>query len=394
MSTPAIKRWKIVPSTGSHFDVLDGLRGVAILLVVASHTLYTNPANGLLSRMAGYVIAAGWMGVPIFFVLSGFLISYPFFQKRAANPQFWYQRGYVWRRIAIILFLAFYWWQFHDPAYLESAWKWASGLANFVQIPVPFNLSYWSLIVESHFYLMLPLLFWLTRGRTVHTTAIFMFGILFLVPMVVRHYTWPNGVYFLPDYTNLLMRQTMLELARFPCELDYFAWGAVFAGVYVSLAAEREHLRPLSLFGYVGVLLMLVSLIFWGLWVRQFGILSQPTRWGVEIGHLLPSLAAMLMLFFVFDARSLGARVLGCAPLRFIGIISYEWFLFHGPIVGWFHGLFPGQSHGNVLAYAWKTVVPLAATFIFAILVYRYFSLPILNHVRDRLKPVKPTASL
>src|ERR1700744_2002716 len=161
MLSRLIKHWELSSSTGKHFDVLDGLRGMAILLVVSFHTLYTNPAHGFAARLAGYFISAGWMGVPIFFVLSGFLISFPFFKARKTDPNFWSQRGYAPRRIAKILppfylsiaiFIPFYWWQFHDPAYLVSAWKWATGLANFVQIPVGFNLSYWSLIVESHFY--------------------------------------------------------------------------------------------------------------------------------------------------------------------------------------------------------------------------------------------------
>ena len=232
MSASKLKRWEIIASTGSHFDVLDGLRGMAILLVVAFHTLYTNPADGLLARMAGYIIMAGWMGVPVFFVLSGFLISFPFFQKRDLDPQFWHQRGYARRRIAkilppfylsIILFVIFYWVQFQDPAYLESAWKWATGLANFMLIPVPFNLSYWSLIVESHFYIVLPLLFWVTRGRTVRTTTVILFLILFAVPLVARHFTWPGGLMAAPDYAEPLAKQLALAQARFPCQLDYFA---------------------------------------------------------------------------------------------------------------------------------------------------------------------------
>ena len=50
MFAKILKRLEIAASTGSHFDVLDGLRGVAILLVVAHHTLYTNPEHGLLAR--------------------------------------------------------------------------------------------------------------------------------------------------------------------------------------------------------------------------------------------------------------------------------------------------------------------------------------------------------
>lgn len=399
MSAPQLKRWEIAASTGSHFDVLDGLRGAAILLVVAYHTLYTNPAHGLLARVAGYIIAAGWMGVPVFFVLSGFLISYPFFKKRQGDSKFWHQRGYVRRRMAkilppfylsILLFIGFYWWQFQDPAYLESAWKWATGLANFVPIPVPFNLSYWSLLVESHFYILLPALFWLTRGRSVQTTTALLFLILFAAPLVARYLTWPSGLYMMPDYADPLGKQLILELTRFPCQLDYFAWGVAFAGIYVGLVTggeeDNKKLGSLSLMGYVGVALMLVTLVFWGMWGKQFDIRGHPTRWSVEIGHLLPAVAAMLMLFLVFDPKCLGARLFSWAPLRFTGIISYEWFLFHGPIVSWFHEHYPSPTHGNLWAYAWKTMVPLVVTFGFAVLVYRYFSLPLLNRVRLKLK--------
>lgn len=394
MSASTLKRWEIKASTGSHFDVLDGLRGMAILLVVAYHTLYTNPAHGLPARVAGYIIAAGWMGVPVFFVLSGFLISYPFFQKREADPQFWYQRGYASRRLAkilppfylsIILFIAFYWLQGSDPSYLKSACLWATGLGNFLVVEPLFNGSYWSLIVESHFYILLPLLFWFTRGRTVRTTTVVLFLILFATPLVVRHFTWPGGLLVLPEYGDPVGRHLNMAFARFPCQLDYFAWGVAFAGIYVALGAVREKLGPLSVLGYAGAALFLVALIFWGNWTGQFDIRGHPSRWSVEIAHLLPSLAAMLLLFFVFDPTSFGAQFFSLGWLRFTGIISYEWFLFHGPVVGWFHE-HTGPTHGNVLAYAWRTIVPLALTFVFSALVYRYFSLPILNRVRGGLK--------
>jgi len=395
MADNMLKRWAIAPSTGRHLDVLDGLRGVAIFLVVASHALYTNPAHGVLSRGAGYIIAAGWMGVPVFFVLSGFLISYPFFRGRSVDPRFWYPPGYARRRIgkilppfylSILLFLGFYWWLYRDPAYFASAWRWATGIANFSAISVPFNLSYWSLIVEAHFYLLLPILFWLTRGLPVRQTTVLLFLVLFAGPLVARHLTWPAGLYVLPSYTDDLNKVIMLKLARFPCQLDYFAWGVAFAGVFVLLAPAREHLRALSIFGYLGLLLMAVTLVFWGYWGERFGIRAQPTRWSVEISHFLPAVASLLMLFFIFDPACLGARWLSTRWLRFTGIVSYEWFLFHGPIVSWFHQM-TGETHGSVLAYALRTIVPLAVTYGFSVLVYRYFSLPILNRIRAGVKP-------
>ncbi|MEP6669623.1 MAG: acyltransferase [Chthoniobacter sp.] len=203
-SAPIIESWEIKPSTGRHFDVLDGLRGVAILIVVAFHTLYTNPEHVGLSRAAGYVIAAGWMGVPIFFVLSGFLISYPFFRGRNSDSRFWYPPGYARRRIgkiippfylSILLFIGFYWCVSWDPACLTAAWKWATGLANFVPMPIGFNLSYWSLIVEAHFYVLLPVLFWMTRGLSVRHTTVILFLVFFMGPLIARHLTWPVALH-------------------------------------------------------------------------------------------------------------------------------------------------------------------------------------------------------
>jgi peptidoglycan/LPS O-acetylase OafA/YrhL len=322
------------------------------------------------------------------------LISYPFFKGRQKDPGFWYPHGYAQRRLgkilppfylSIVLCLGFYWWLYHDPAYFESAWKWATGLANFIRIPIPFNLSYWSLIVEAHFYVLLPILFWMTRGLPVRTTTVLLFAAFFCIPLVTRFLTWPHGLFTLPPYPAELYQELYLKLRRFPCQLDYFAWGIVFAGIFVLLSPAREHLRPLSIFGYVGVVLIAVSLTFWGYWAERFGIRAQPTRWSVELEHFLPAVASLLLLFFLFDRDCLGTQWLSARWLRFTGIISYEWFLFHGPIVNWF-AEHSGATHGNILAYAWRTVVPLAVTYGFSVLIYRWFSLPILNGIRDRLK--------
>lgn len=398
MSAPTLKRWETATSTGSHFDVLDGLRGMAILLVVAFHTLYVNPDAGFFARLFNWaVIQAGWMGVPVFFVLSGFLISYPFFQRREEDPRAWYMRGYATRRAAkilppfylsILFFMGFYWLNYHDPAYFNSAWKWAAGLGNFIPIKPEFNGVYWSLLIESHFYIILPLLFWLLRGLSSQRTGIILFGIFFFVPLITRHLVWPDNIYVLPDYTSELYAETSRKLIRFPAQLDYFGWGILFAAMFVSLGkkAGLELLRPLSILGYAGAGLMAVTLAYWGLWQDQFDIRTYNTQWSIEISHLLPAVATMLMLFFIFDPKCLGARFFCMGWLRFTGIISFEWFLFHGPIANWIIGHYPGHTHGNVLAYAWRAILPLVVTFTLAALVYRYFSLPILNRVRDRLK--------
>ena len=63
-----------------HLDGIDGLRGVAILMVVDQHTLATAVGNALTDSFGfrfPYVVVNGWMGVGLFFMLSGFVLALP-----------------------------------------------------------------------------------------------------------------------------------------------------------------------------------------------------------------------------------------------------------------------------------------------------------------------------
>src|SRR5262245_48926083 len=85
-------------SAGQRWEQLDGIRGVAILMVVVFHGFYWNPAGPRWEIVTGAFLTTGALGVQIFFALSGFLISYPFFRARAADPLAWYVPGYAGRR--------------------------------------------------------------------------------------------------------------------------------------------------------------------------------------------------------------------------------------------------------------------------------------------------------
>ena len=384
-STSITKNWEIQSSTGKHFDPLDGLRGIAILMVVAHHAFYTNPASPLVVTHAFHGLTrAGWIGVPLFFVLSGFLISYPFFCRRQTDPGFWNLKGYAARRLgkivppfylSIVIFATYYFLRSHDPAYWGVALKWALGLSNFIQPSLEFNGSYWSLIVEAHFYVLLPLLFWLGRGLSSRHTAMGLFAVLFFVPLAARQLTWPAGTVDWP--TNYFLME------RFPCQLDYFAWGVLFSGLFVSVSAARDELRGLGLLGYVGAALLALSVGLFALWTNLFDIHIHPTRWSTEVFHVLPGISAFFLLFFVFDPGCLGSRLLAKWPLRFVGIVSYEWFLFHGPVIIIFRKMF-GNAHGYLLTYASNSLLPAGLTFLLSALLYHFFSRPILNRIRGK----------
>jgi|ERR1035437_3767550 peptidoglycan/LPS O-acetylase OafA/YrhL len=91
--------WSVSSSSGLHLNCLDGLRGVAIIMVVFFHGIYFNPKGNSVTILVGKLAGVGWMGVPIFFVISGFLISYPFFKGRLKTTAAWYPKGYATRRV-------------------------------------------------------------------------------------------------------------------------------------------------------------------------------------------------------------------------------------------------------------------------------------------------------
>jgi peptidoglycan/LPS O-acetylase OafA/YrhL len=377
----SIKSGSDLAGPSKHLDFLDGLRGIAILMVVAYHTFYTNPAGGEAARRVHGLIQTGWMGVPIFFVLSGFLISFPFIKRRAGDPHFYCSGGYFQRRagkvippyfLSIVLFTIYYVFRFSDYTYLRDALHWALGLTNFIRAERGFN-CYWSLLVEIHFYLLLPLGFFLTRGWSARRTVIALFFLLFTGPLLARQWTWPE---------QGSLPEILFVMVRFPCQLDYFAWGILFAGIWAPLSHSGPEFRALSILGYAGVVLLMVCSMLFGLWGELFDLHSHPTRWSTEAYHLLPGAAVFLLLFFAFDPGCFGARVLSHSALRFVGLVSYEWFLFHQPVVQYF-AEWVGPTNGSVIRYAVKTALPLVLTFGFSGAVFFYFSRPLLNRIRN-----------
>ena len=379
-----MKAWEVKPSTGNHFDVLDGMRGIAILMVVFFHTLFTNPDAGRASRAVGYLISTGWMGVPLFFVLSGFLISFPFFRQREKGSQSWYVKGYFRRRVAkiippyylsIVIFAVYCFIRFSNPAYLTTGLQWAAGLSNFVRPAVNIPAPWWSLLVETHFYILLPLLFLLFRGMRSRPASLYMFALLLFIPIIVRQLTWPAE--------NAGKDELAFRMYRFPCALDYFGWGVLFAGFFVTWPMISPNVRRLRLLGYAGIGLLVATIGLHAIWDADSAITFRPTRWSVEAFHLFPALSCFLLMFFLFDADCVGSRLFAWAPLRFIGIVSYEWFLFHQAVVMSFRTAFPA-AHGSMLGYLFRTAFPLLLTFGFSVAVYRYFSFPILQWGRGR----------
>nr|WP_063572961.1 acyltransferase [Luteibacter rhizovicinus] len=177
---------------------LDTLRAAAIAWVILFHSYLI----GGLGEGYGMFQWAGWMGVDLFFVLSGYLIGTQVFKalQRTGTVDFpsFYKRRFIRILPAFFVVLALYeWW---------PAWPEAKGMQPLWQfLTFTFNLQYdngdnyafshvWSLCVEEHFYLVFPFLaFALTRKPAAWKFAV-VAAVVVLGGMVLRAWLWAHFV--------------------------------------------------------------------------------------------------------------------------------------------------------------------------------------------------------
>ncbi len=171
----------------SHILELDGIRGLAISLVVFQHfvTGSIDPRAGWLGDFIQRTFTLGWSGVDLFFVLSGFLIGGILMDNR--NSENYFKSFYIRRCCRILplyyLCLALYvalnffcaghyysqvWFQKFFGQGDMPVWAYLTFTQNFVQLISSHHVSdwmapTWSLVVEEQFYLVLPTVVWLMR---------------------------------------------------------------------------------------------------------------------------------------------------------------------------------------------------------------------------------------
>jgi len=159
---------------------LDGLRGLAILLVLFFKIAHDalDSQSGLGERLLWFIPLNGWAGVDLFFVLSGFLITGILLDAKTQTRWTFFSDFYLKRVFRILpLYYAICLAYFVIIPYLNTGqvrpfstavWYWAH-LSNFFQAAGgnagPLNVS-WSLAVEEQFYLLWPLVVWSARPST------------------------------------------------------------------------------------------------------------------------------------------------------------------------------------------------------------------------------------
>jgi peptidoglycan/LPS O-acetylase OafA/YrhL len=284
-----------------HRPQLDGLRAIAILLVLVTHFWSYPAGHTIVNRFA----AAGWTGVDLFFVLSGYLITLILWDTREQPGYF--RNFYARRALRIFpiyyLLLAFVFILLPTvsrlpPQLVSDGWMYALYLANIALASSGWVLFLiditWSLSVEEQFYLIWPFIVKRVSYRQMVAVCI---ATIVIAPLL-RYYLWA------PD------RWMWLHMMM-PLRADAFAFG----GLVALLSARGVKLPARSV-------LLLTSCV-----LAYFIATGEFRRESMLVGTFGYSLTAMCAAAAVLCA--VRGSVLGWRPLTYVGKVSYGMYLYH-----------------------------------------------------------------
>lgn len=348
----------VEPVVASHarFPLVDGVRAIAALTIFGFHLFFHLGllSTDLLSRYLGNLN----VGVPIFFVVSGFLIYRPFVAKRFAEqpaPEvapYAIRRGFrivpaYWVALVIVTLILG----------LEATVFTPSGIVTYFGFLQVYDIGTvvggigqaWTLCIEVSFYIALPIWAFFARRmlprsgrRQMISGELWALAALFGASFLWQLFVSPL---FLPGDQGYLIAQISL-----PAFADQFALGMAMAVVSVAVHSGSKKPRALRLVEGKPWIWVLAALALYALLGVKIGAVGLGTSWA-DAGlfrHVIKGLIGVCVLAPAVFGGALGGRVraaLGWRPLMLLGLVSYSFYLYHLAFilklneVGWLHKL-------------------------------------------------------
>src|SRR6267154_1203673 len=308
---------------------LDGIRGIAIGLVLIAHFFEVVVRPGSPLAYAFVPLRLTWTGVDLFFVLSGFLIGGILLDARQSSNYF---RVFYTRRFFRIV-----------PIYALLLASVALGVT-------------WSLAVEEQFYLTLPLL---VRFLDRRSLLRFIFIAVVAAPLL-------RAFFFHHNPANIFSWYTLM-----PCRAD-----SLLLGVLGALAL-RDPLSRAWLLGHRRLLSFALYFLVAGVILLGWRSPSPYQPFMATVGFTWLALTYLLFLLYALLFPSVWfSRCLRCGWLRGLGLIAYGTYLFHEFFLGMFFGRLPFIKSWRDLAVS---IFTLAFTLLFCRLSWLYFEKPLVK---------------
>ncbi len=349
---------------------LDGLRGIAILSVVSFHYLNNQlvGSENAIGKLIYKLTSFGWIGVDLFFILSGFLIGTILIQSK--NSKNYFSTFYIRRVVRIIpnyfllilIFMGLLAIPFFANNYFLTgnnvipAWSYFAMVHNFYMASLD-NLGNsamsvtWSIGIEEQFYIIFPLVIYLLKDKWIP----YLLGITIVL-----------AIFFRMQFDSWIPPYVLLH-----CRMDAIAFGALVAyfNYHYNL---REWVN--TNFKWLTIILT-TEIILCGYFFYRYqdlGVLRN-TYYGIFF--------SISLVIAITKKDSYYAALLRNKALMWVGTISYSLYLFHYMILGLFHHLF---NNGNSIGIEngkdiLISISAFAFSLLFAFFIYKRLETPMIK---------------
>ena len=358
---------------------LDLMRAIAILMVVFGHSLWLFPQS---QKFAFQIfVLFGFLGVEVFFVLSGFLIGKILYQLYLKDD---------FSMSQVFSFLKRRWFRTLPNYYLIllinilitaiigihtlSLWRYFVFLQNFNTKMLSFFTESWSLSVEEFAYVILPV-FLLILGIFIKPKSKSRFFLFIVITLFFIFFC--NKIYYQYTTTNTDLTQWNVSLKSVVIyRLDSIFVGVLCSWIYCNYTLLWQRSRKILF--VLGVLLFLF--LFVGIGRLGWFIETHSLLWNV---FYLPFVSITVACFLPFLSEWKEEKSIMSKPVTFISIISYSIYLLHYSIVLQLMKYYFPINDQNILLLSLFLLVYFGITITLSYLLYRFYEKPITD-LRDK----------